>query len=59
MGFATSLQSGVCERQNDPPMGANYDRVIYDQGEELKVFATEDAAKAWLDENDEEGVAFG
>ncbi|MET3996817.1 hypothetical protein [Bradyrhizobium sp. S3.9.2] len=26
--------------------------------EHLKVFATEDAAKDWLDENDPEGVAF-
>ena len=24
----------------------------------MKVFATEEAAKAWLDENDPEGVAF-
>ncbi|WP_283811959.1 hypothetical protein [Bradyrhizobium nanningense] len=31
---------------------------IYDQGEELKVFATEEIAQAWLDENDPEGVAF-
>ncbi len=31
---------------------------IYDQGEELKVFATEDAARAWIEENDPEGVAF-
>jgi hypothetical protein len=31
---------------------------IYDQGKELKVFATEDAAKGWLDDNDPEGVAF-
>ncbi|MCG2632466.1 hypothetical protein L6654_38325 [Bradyrhizobium sp. WYCCWR 13023] len=32
---------------------------IYDQGEDdLKVFATEQAAQAWLDENDREGVAF-
>ena len=31
---------------------------IYDQGEELKVFATEDAARAWFEENDPEGVAF-
>ncbi|WP_354268928.1 hypothetical protein [Bradyrhizobium japonicum] len=26
--------------------------------EELRVFATEEAAKVWLDENDPEGVAF-
>jgi hypothetical protein len=26
--------------------------------EHLKIFATEDAAKDWLDENDPEGVAF-
>ncbi|MGY4282708.1 hypothetical protein ACVWXO_001928 [Bradyrhizobium sp. LM2.7] len=25
---------------------------IYDQGEVLKVFATEEVAQAWLDEND-------
>jgi hypothetical protein len=31
---------------------------VYDQGEELKVFATEDAARAWIEENDPEGVAF-
>jgi hypothetical protein len=31
---------------------------IYDQGADLKVFATEEAAQAWLDENDPEGVAF-
>jgi hypothetical protein len=31
---------------------------MYDQGEELKVFATEDAARAWIEENDPEGVAF-
>ncbi|MCP1766083.1 hypothetical protein [Bradyrhizobium japonicum] len=31
---------------------------IYDQGKELMVFATEEAAKVWLDENDPEGVAF-
>lgn len=31
---------------------------IYDQGEDLKVFATEEAAQAWIEENDPEGVAF-
>lgn len=31
---------------------------IYDQGKELMVFATEDAAKVWLDEHDPEGIAF-
>lgn len=31
---------------------------IYDQGEDLKVFATEEAAQAWLDKHDPEGVAF-
>ncbi|WP_346016231.1 hypothetical protein [Bradyrhizobium sp. C-145] len=31
---------------------------IYDQGKDLKVFATEEIAQAWLDENDPEGVAF-
>jgi hypothetical protein len=31
---------------------------IYDQGEDLKVFATEEVAQAWIDENDPEGVAF-
>ena len=31
---------------------------IYDQGEELKVFATEEAARTWIEENDPEGVAF-
>jgi hypothetical protein len=31
---------------------------IYDQSEELKVFAAEDAARKWIDENDPEGVAF-
>lgn len=30
---------------------------IYDPDEELKVFATEETAKVWLDENDPEGVA--
>lgn len=29
---------------------------IYDQGEDLKVFATEEAAKTWLDESEPEGV---
>ena len=28
------------------------------QGKELKVFASEEAAQKWLDENDPEGVAF-
>jgi hypothetical protein len=31
---------------------------IYDQGKDLKVFANEEAAQAWLDENDPKGVAF-
>jgi len=31
---------------------------IYDQGEDLKVFATEEIAQAWIDENDPDGVAF-
>lgn len=31
---------------------------IYDQGEDLKVFATEEVAQAWLDVHDPEGVAF-
>lgn len=31
---------------------------IYDQGEDLKVFATKEAAKNGLDEHDPEGVAF-
>ena len=31
---------------------------IYDRGEELKVFATEDAVRAWIEANDPEGVAF-
>ncbi len=31
---------------------------IYDQGEELKVFATEEVARAWIERNDPEGVAF-
>jgi len=31
---------------------------IYNQGNELMVFASEEAAKVWLDENDPEGVAF-
>jgi hypothetical protein len=31
---------------------------IYDQGEDLKVFATAEAAQAWFDQNDPEGVAF-
>jgi hypothetical protein len=26
--------------------------------EHIKIFSNEDAAKAWLDENDPEGVAF-
>jgi hypothetical protein len=28
---------------------------IYDQGEDLKVFATEEIAQAWIDENDPDG----
>ena len=31
---------------------------IYDQGEDLKVFANVDAAEKWFEENDPEGVAF-
>jgi hypothetical protein len=31
---------------------------IYDQGDELKVFASEKAAQDWFDANDPEGVAF-
>jgi hypothetical protein len=31
---------------------------IYVSGNEIKVFATEDAAQSWFDENDPEGVAF-
>ena len=31
---------------------------IYDRGEDLKVFATEEVARAWIEENDPEGVAF-
>lgn len=31
---------------------------IYDQGEELKVFATAEAAETWFAANDPEGVAF-
>lgn len=31
---------------------------IYDQGEDLKVFATEEVARKWIDKNDPEGVAF-
>ena len=30
---------------------------IYDQGEELKVFATAEAAETWFADNDPEGVA--
>lgn len=31
---------------------------IYNQGEDLRVFAPEEAAQSWIDENDPEGVAF-
>ena len=31
---------------------------IYNEGKQLMVFASEEAAKVWLDENDPEGVAF-
>jgi hypothetical protein len=31
---------------------------IYDSGETRKVFATAEAAQAWFDEHDPEGVAF-
>jgi hypothetical protein len=31
---------------------------IYERGEELMVFATEDDAREWFKENDPEGVAF-
>jgi hypothetical protein len=31
---------------------------IYDQGEDLKVFATKEAAERWIEKNDPEGVAF-
>ena len=31
---------------------------IYEEGEDLKVFATEEIAQAWLDENDPEGDVF-
>jgi hypothetical protein len=31
---------------------------IFDQGEDLKVFATEGVARAWIEEDDPERVAF-
>lgn len=31
---------------------------IYTRGDEIKVFATAEAAQAWFEENDPEGVAF-
>jgi hypothetical protein len=31
---------------------------VCDQGEDLKVFATADAARAWFELHDPEGVAF-
>jgi hypothetical protein len=31
---------------------------IYEEGDVLKVFDTEDEARAWFKENDPEGVAF-
>lgn len=31
---------------------------IYERGETLKVFATDDAARAWFEKHDPEGVAF-
>lgn len=31
---------------------------IYKRGDEIKVFATAEAAQAWFDKNDPEGVAF-
>lgn len=31
---------------------------IYERGEEMKVFATKEAAQAWFEEHDPEGVAF-
>ncbi|MDE5451351.1 hypothetical protein GWE18_00475 [Bradyrhizobium sp. CSA112] len=31
---------------------------IYQRGDEIKVFATAEAAQKWFDENDPEGVAF-
>jgi hypothetical protein len=31
---------------------------IYEQGDVLKIFDTDDEARAWFEENDPEGVAF-
>jgi hypothetical protein len=31
---------------------------IYTRGDEIRVFATAEAAQAWFDKNDPEGVAF-
>jgi hypothetical protein len=31
---------------------------VYSNGEIIKVFASPEAAQAWFDENDREGVAF-
>jgi hypothetical protein len=31
---------------------------IYKRGDEIKVFTTAEAAQAWFDKNDPEGVAF-
>jgi hypothetical protein len=31
---------------------------IYEEGEVLKIFDTEDEARAWFKDNDPEGVAF-
>ncbi|WP_409188730.1 hypothetical protein [Bradyrhizobium sp. RDM4] len=42
--------------KSDP--GATITVWIYHQEEDLKVFANEQAARAWMDENDPEGVAF-
>jgi hypothetical protein len=31
---------------------------VYENGDELKLFDTDDEARAWFEENDPEGVAF-
>src|SRR6187401_833509 len=55
-----SLRKGSCgiRFSKDCVMTCNGTPVWVYQGKELKVFASEEAAQKWLDENDPEGVAF-
>lgn len=52
------VAGGVDSDVHAGDIGARMTVWIYRQGDDLKVFATAEAAQAWFDENDPEGVAF-